>query len=173
MYPPGPEYASGQSQMGMEASRSPARYPYMTYYGSKGPDPSAYGGMVGGGMPPGHPYGGGKPRGLSGQELMYGGNWNSMMQGPGYMGAPPMKVDMGGPYGMQVKLMGLLGCGVIKSSKEKQFFLSVSCVCAKQELSWMLTKLFGALLVSFGCVSNSFEDFNIYVRFGKGSNVVC
>lgn len=77
----------------------------MAYYGSKGPDHSAYGGMVGGAMPPGHPYGG-KPRGLTGQELMYGQNWNSMMQSAGYMGAPPMKVDMGGPYGLQVKLMG-------------------------------------------------------------------
>ena len=89
--------------MGPDASRSLARYPYMSYYGSKGPDHVGYGGMVGGTMPPGHPYGG-KPRGLSGRELMYGQNWNSMMQTPGYMGAPPMKVDMGGPYGLQVKL---------------------------------------------------------------------
>ena len=116
--------------MGMEASRSPARYPYMAYYGSKGPDPNAYGGMVGGGMAPGHPYGGGKPRALSGQELMYGGNWNSMMQGPGYMGAPSMKVDMGGPYGMQVKLMGLFGCGVIKSG----IFFVKFCVCKARTL---------------------------------------
>ena len=129
MYPPGPEYTPGQSQMGMEASRSPARYPYMTYYGSKGPDPSAYGGMVGGGVPPGHPYAGGKPRGFSGQELMYGGNWNSMMQGPGYMGAPSMKVDMGGPYGMQVKLMGLFGCGVIKKVQKKEEIFCQFCVC--------------------------------------------
>ena len=130
MYPPGPEYAPGQTQMGMEASRSPARYPYMAYYGSKGPDPSAYGGMVGGGMAPGHPYGGGKPRALSGQELMYSGNWNSMMQGPGYMGAPSMKVDMGGPYGMQVKLMGLFGCGVIKNG----IFFVKFCVCKARTL---------------------------------------
>ena len=76
----------------------------MPYYGSKLPDHGGYGGMVSGGMPAGHPYGG-KPRGLAGQELMYGQNWNSMMQSPGYMGAPSMKVDMGGHYGgMQVKL---------------------------------------------------------------------
>lgn len=104
VYPPGPEYAPGQTQMGLDASRSPARYPYMPYYGSKLPDHGGYGGMVSGGMPAGHPYGG-KPRGLAGQELMYGQNWNSMMQSPGYMGAPSMKVDMGGHYGgMQVKL---------------------------------------------------------------------
>ena len=147
MYPPGPEYAPGQSQMGMEASRSPARYPYMTYYGSKGPDPSAYGGMVGaGGMAPGHPYaGGGKPRGLSGQELMYGGNWNSMMQAPGYMGAPSMKVDMGGPYGMQVKLVGLFGCGVIKSSKKaKEIFVKV-CVCKARTVGKAFWYLAGKL----------------------------
>jgi hypothetical protein len=120
----------------------------MTYYGSKGPDPSAYGGMVGAGMAPGHPYGGGggKPRGLSGQELMYGGNWNSMMQGHGYMGAPSMKVDMGGPYGMQVKLMGLFGCGVMKKFKKSEgIFVLKFCVCKARTVSKAFWYLAGKL----------------------------
>ena len=147
VYPPGPEYAPGQNQMAMEASRSPARYPYMTYYGSKGPDPSMYGGIVGGAMPPGHPYGVGKPRGLSGQELMYGGNWNSMMQAPGYMGAPPMKVDMGGPYGMQVKLMGPARvCGVTKSSEKKRTcYVSYFHTACEARVVMDLAKLSGTL----------------------------
>ena len=33
----------------------------------------------------------------------------------------------------------------------------------------MLAKLSGTLLVSFGCVPKSFEDFNIYMQFGKGT----
>lgn len=37
----------------------------------------------------------------------------------------------------------------------------------------MLAKLSGTLLVSFGCVPKSFEDFNIYMQFGKGSDVLC
>ena len=171
VYPPGPEYAPGQGQMSVEASRSPARYPYMPYYSSKGPEHSAYGGMVGGGLPPGHPYSGKHPRGLPGQELMYGQNWNSMMQGQGYMGAPPMKVDMGGPYGMQVKLMGMGS----QKFNFLFFFLvfEILCVCARQK---PLQQSKGALLCgdfievfSFGAVV-SFEE---SLKGLEGSSVLC
>lgn len=68
-----------------DPSRSPARQPFVNYYGSKAPDGMHYGGMPPVPRPP-NPYAG-KP------DMIYGGHpgWNPMMMHQPYgMAKPPM-----------------------------------------------------------------------------------
>lgn len=91
-YPHGPELGQMRGQVPVDASGSPARYPYMPYYGPKGPDSA----QLAAAMSQRPPYGG--DYGMANPEAMYSQGWSSMMAGQGYMGGKP-------PYGMQVSFM--------------------------------------------------------------------
>ena len=93
-YPHGPELGPMRGQMPVDAAGSPARYPYMSYYGHKGPE----GAQLAAAMSQRPPYGG--EYGMANPEAMYNQGWSAMMAGQGgYMAGKP------GPYGVQVTFM--------------------------------------------------------------------
>lgn len=92
-YPHGPELGPMRGQMSVDPSGGSGRLPYMSYYGSKGPDSA----QLAAAMSQRPPYAG--DYGTMGSPAMYNPGWNSMMPGPGYMGPQSGKP---GHYGMQV-----------------------------------------------------------------------
>ena len=107
MYQP---FVDGNSMRGVpEPSRSPARHPFMNYYGSKLPDSMHYHGMAPAPRQP-NPYSG-KP------DAIYGGhpNWNPMMMPQSYsMAKPPMNkpdYQYPGQVSVQVFSFGLYAKG--------------------------------------------------------------
>lgn len=107
-YPHGPELGTIRGQTPVDPSGGPARYPYMPYYGSKGPDSAQLAAM----MSQRPPYGG-EFSSMANPEAMYNPGWNSMMAGQGYMGPHGGKPAS---YSMQVRL-------------ECKIFISCVCVC--------------------------------------------
>ena len=80
-YPHGPELGPMRGQMPVDPPGAPARYPFMPYYGPKGPD----GAQFAAAMAQRPPYGGDFSS-MGPPEAMYGQGWgNSMMAGHGYM----------------------------------------------------------------------------------------
>ena len=92
-YPHGAEIGSMRGPMPVDPSGAPARYPYVPYYGPKGPD----GAQLAAAMSQRPPYGGEYPMGNP--EAMYGAGWNSMMASQAYMSSHGGKP----PYSMQVR----------------------------------------------------------------------
>ncbi len=90
-YPHGPELGSMHGQIPVDPSGAPARYPYVPYYGPKGPDSA----QLAAAMAQRPHYSGEYPMGTP--EAMYNPGWSSLMAGQaGYMGGKP------GHYGVQV-----------------------------------------------------------------------
>ena len=81
-YPHG-ELGPMRGQVPVDPAGAPARYPFMPYYGSKGPDSAQFAAAMSHQRPP---YGGDFSS-MPTPEAMYGQGWgNSMMPGHGYMG---------------------------------------------------------------------------------------
>ena len=95
-YPHGQELGPVRGQITVDPSGSPARYPFMPYYGSKGPDSAQLAAAMSQRISYCGEFGG-----MGNPEAMYNQGWNSMMAGQGYMGP---HVGKPGPYGMQVGL---------------------------------------------------------------------
>lgn len=92
-YPHGPELSSIRGQVPVDPSMGHARYPYMSYYGSKGPESAQ---LAAAAMAQSRPHYGGEYGVMSNPEAMFNQGW----PGQGYMG--PHSGKPGGPYGMQV-----------------------------------------------------------------------
>ena len=92
-YPHGHELGPIFGQMPVDPSMGPARYPYMPYYGSKGPETAQ---IAAAAMTHSRPHYGGEFAGMSNPEAVFNQGW---MPGQGYMGPHTGKP---GPYGIQV-----------------------------------------------------------------------
>lgn len=105
-YPHGAEIGSMRGPMPVDPSGAPARYPYIPYYGPKGPD----GAQLAAAMSQRPPYGG--EYAMGNPEAMYAPGWNSMIAGQAYMsshgGKPPYNM-VRNFYTSQCALCGSIG----------------------------------------------------------------